>query len=95
MANPVEGYENCPNFHVGMKCKVNGFPYQLMYENGEYSLEAEAIALTAWKRKAEPNRINYKTGDTVTVVCLFGNNVEAYEFDMPKHISNMQSFVLI
>lgn len=94
MEHPVKGYEDCPNFHAGMKCKVNGFPYQLMYENGEYSLEAEAIALTAWKRKREPERINFKSGEIVTVIALENGSARAFEFRLPDRIPNMQSVVL-
>ena len=94
MEHPVKGYENYPNFHAGTKCKVNGFPYQLMYENGEYSLEAEAIAITAWKRKGEPERINFKSGEIITVIAFANGSAKAFEFQLPNHIPNMQSVVL-
>lgn len=41
MVTPVKDYEKY-DFHVGMKCKIDGFPFELMSENGKLSLEAGA-----------------------------------------------------
>ncbi len=34
MVTPVKDYEKY-DFHVGMKCKIDGFPFELMSENGK------------------------------------------------------------
>lgn len=36
MVTPVKDYEKY-DFHVGMKCKIDGFPFELMSENGKLS----------------------------------------------------------
>lgn len=52
MVTPVKDYEKY-DFHVGMKCKIDGFPFELMSENGKLSLEAGAIMLTARRRREQ------------------------------------------
>ena len=91
MNKPVEGYETY-DFRVGQKCKINGFPFQLMYENGEFSLEAECICLTVWKRK-ESEVAKFKGGQTIAIIALKGDNSEAYEFVLPEKV-RQQSIII-
>lgn len=91
MEHTVNGYEDY-DFHAGMKCKINGYPFQLMAENGVLSLEAEAIALTAWKRPSE-KRIEFSCGETISIVCLWPGHAKAYETVIPDKV-RQQSFDL-
>lgn len=65
MVTPVKDYEKY-DFHVGMKCKIDGFPFELMSENGKLSLEAGAIMLTA-RRRREQEVSRFRCGETCPV----------------------------
>lgn len=91
MKNPVKGYEGY-DFHSGMKCKINGYPFELMAENGVLSLAAEAIVLTAWKRK-EVKVPKFACGETIAIIELFGEYAKAFKITLPKKV-RQQSFVI-
>ncbi len=91
MVTPVKGYEKY-DFHIGMKCEINGFPFELMSENGELSLEAGAIYLTSWKQK-KVSVPKFKCSQTIAIIQLFGSHSKAFEVTLPKKVSQ-QSFTL-
>ena len=91
MVNPVKGYESY-DFHVGTKCKINGYPFQIMAENGELSFEAEAIALTAWKRPTE-DVVKFVCNEKIAIICVYEGYAKAYEYILPKKI-RQQSFII-
>ena len=95
MKNSVAGYDGY-DFHAGNRCKVNGFPYQIMAEDGRFSLAAEAVALTKWKRKPEPEKTEFQFGEKVAVICLNGGNTKAFEMSMQgNRFYSMQSIDLM
>lgn len=69
MVTPVKDYEKY-DFHVGMKCKIDGFPFELMSENDKLSLEAGAIMLTA-RRRREQEVPRFRCGETIAIIQLF------------------------
>lgn len=91
MVHPVKGYESY-DFHVGTKCKINGYPFQIMAENGELSFEAGAIALTAWKRPAE-DVVKFVCNEKIAIICVYEGYAKAYEYILPKKIKQ-QSFII-
>ena len=91
MVHPVKGYESY-DFHVGTKCKINGYPFQIMAENGELSFEAGAIALTAWKRPAE-DVVKFVCNEKIAIICVYEGYAKAYEYILPKKI-RQQSFII-
>ena len=91
MVHPVKGYESY-DFHVGTKCRINGYPFQIMAENGELSFEAGAIALTAWKRPAE-DVVKFVCNEKIAIICVYEGYAKAYEYILPKKISQ-QSFII-
>ncbi len=88
---PVKDYEKY-DFHAGTKCKINGFPFQLMAENGKLSFEAEAICLSAHIHKTE-NRIEFKADETIAILCIKDGKMRAYEFTIPGRLTQ-QSFIV-
>lgn len=95
MATPVKGYEKY-NFHRGMRCKINGFPFELMSENEELSLEAEAISITRWRRK-ESNTLKlipeFKCGETIAIIKIFDGYAKAFTYTLPDKV-RQQSFII-
>lgn len=92
MVTPVKGYEDY-DFHAGTKCKINGYPFQIMAENGELSFEAGATALTAWKRPTE-NVVKFVCNEKIAIICCYEGYAKAYEYTIPKKIRH-QSFSII
>ena len=91
MTTPVKDYEEY-DFHRGMKCKINGYPFELMSENGELSLEAGAIYLTAFKQHSEVVPC-FEAGETIAVIQLYDGFAECYEITLPDRITQ-QSFII-
>lgn len=91
MVKPVKDYEKY-DFHKGMKCKINGYPFELMAENGELSLEAGAIALTAHRQKKQEVP-QFKSGETIAIIELFKGFAKAYEINLPEKV-RQQSFII-
>ena len=75
-----------------MNCEINGFPFELMAENGELSLEAGAIALTARRRKKREVP-QFKGGETIAIIELFNGFVKCYEIILPEKV-RQQSFII-
>ena len=97
MDNPVKGYEEY-DFRTGMNCKVDGYPFQLMYENGRYSLEAGAICIKNHYSEREIQRDKalprFSCGDRIAVICLHNDkHFEGYEVQLPEKVRH-QSFEL-
>ena len=91
MVTPVKDYEKY-NFHRGMRCKINGFPFELMSENEELSLEAEAIAITRWGRK-ESKVPEFKCGETIAIIKIFDGYAKAFTYTLPNKV-RQQSFII-
>lgn len=91
MVTPVKDYEKY-NFHRGMRCKINGFPFELMVENEELSLEAEAISITKWKQK-ESKVPEFKSGETIAIIKIFDGYMKAFMYTLPNKI-RQQSFII-
>lgn len=91
MATPVKGYEKY-DFHRGMRCKIDGFPFELMSENEELSLEAEGIAITRWKQK-ELKVPEFKGGETIAIIKIFDSYMKAFAYTLPNKV-RMQSFII-
>lgn len=93
MDAPVEGYEKY-DFHKGMSCKIDGFPFTLMAENGELSLEAGAVYLSAHGYKQEDVK-KFNAGDVIEILELRNNEKpEIYCIKLPERI-HQQSFNII
>ena len=91
MITPVKNYEEY-DFHRGMRCEINGFPFELMAENGELSLEAEAIAIT--KRRQKKIEVpQFKAGETIAIIEVFNGYGKAFEINLPEKI-RQQSFLI-
>ena len=95
MDNPVKGYEEY-DFRKGMRCKVDGYPFQLMYENGRFSLEAGAICFKAHysAREIQENKemMRFACGDRFAVICLHNDGrFEGFEALIPDKV-RQQSF---
>ena len=91
MVKPVKGYEKY-DFHRGMRCKINGYPFELMSENGELSFEAEAIALTA-RRQKKAEVPQFKCGETIAIIEVFNGFAKSYKITLPKRV-RQQSFII-
>jgi len=91
MVTPVKGYERY-DFHRGTRCKINGYPFELMAENGELSLEAGMIALTAHKQKVVEVP-KFKGGQTIAIVELYHGYAKAYLITLPEKV-RQQSIVI-
>lgn len=95
MATPVKGYEKY-DFHRGMRCKIDGFPFELMSENEELSLEAEAISITKWRQK-ESNTLKlipeFKGGETIAIIKIFDGYAKAFTYTLPDKV-RQQSFII-
>ena len=95
MATPVKGYEKY-DFHRGIRCKINGFPFELMSENEELSLEAEAISITRWRQK-ESNTLKlipeFKGGETIAIIKIFDGYAKAFVYILPDKV-RQQSFII-
>ena len=91
MVTPVKDYEKY-DFHRGMNCEINGFPFELMAENGELSLEAGAIALTA-RRQKKKEVPQFKGGETIAIIELFKGFAKCYEITLPEKV-RQQSFII-
>lgn len=91
MATPVKGYEKY-DFHRGMRCKINGFPFELMSENEELSLEAEAISITRWRQK-ESKVPEFKGGETIAIIKIFDGYAKAFTYTLPDKV-RQQSFII-
>lgn len=91
MVHPVKGYESY-DFHVGTKCKINGYPFQIMAYNGELSFEAGAIVLTARKRPTE-DVVKFVCNEKIAIICVYEGYAKAYEYTLPKKIWQ-QSFII-
>lgn len=84
MVTPVKDYEKY-DFHVGMKCKIDGFPFELMSENGKLSLEAGAIMLTA-RRRREQEVPRFRCGETIAIIQLFDGYAKAFAYTLPEKV---------
>ncbi len=91
MVTPVKEYEKY-DFHVGMKCKIDGFPFELMSENGKLSLEAGAIMLTA-RRRREQEVPRFQCGETIAIIQLFDGYAKAFAYTLPEKV-RQQSFII-
>lgn len=91
MVTPVKDYEKY-DFRRGMHCEINGFPFELMAENGELSFEAGAIAITA-RRQKKKEVPQFKGGETIAIIEIFSGFTKAYEITLPEKIT-MQSFII-
>lgn len=85
MVTPVKDYEKY-DFHVGMKCKIDGFPFELMSENGKLSLEAGAIMLTA-RRRREQEVPRFQCGETIAILMLLQELRELKNKDFHRKIN--------
>lgn len=75
-----------------MKCKIDGFPFELMSENGKLSLEAGAIMLTA-RRRREQEVPRFQCGETIAIIQLFDGYAKAFAYTLPEKV-RQQSFVI-
>lgn len=86
MTAPVKGWEECSDFHKGMDCKINGYPFTLYAEGDNYCLAAGAIALTAHTQKTK-KVAEFKGGETIAIIALFENGyAKAFETTLPEKI---------
>lgn len=92
MFNSVKDYEKY-DFHRGMRCKINGYTFELMAYNGELSLEAEAIVLSAHGYKKEKSLPFFKCGETIAIIEVFNGFAKAYEITLPQKVRH-QSFLI-
>lgn len=92
MVTPVKDYEKY-DFHRGMKCSINGFTFELMAENGELSLEAEAIVLTAHNQRRRIQIPTFVAGETIAVIELYNGYAKCHIAALPTRITH-QSFTL-
>ena len=92
MSTPVKDYEKY-DFHRGMRCKINGYTFELMAENGELSLEAEAIYLSAHGYRKEKSLPVFKCGDVISIVEMYKDYAKCYEIKLPDNVRH-QSFII-
>lgn len=92
MATPVKGYEKY-DFHRGMRCKINAYTFELMALNGELSLEAEGIYLSAHGYRKEKSLPCFKCGDIIAIIELYKDYAKAFTYTLPNKV-RQQSFII-